>query len=182
MALGEEDVRRLADLKLKIEDKMRSLEEELDLLKEMSQVVDALLKRISFARASQVPPPEEGVREEAEAIVRPLRRTKDGLPLATAKIYDDRTVIEVNPDLSLKASIPPFRSFFLNRVLGEMMRKDEEERKMKPINYEVKEDEDGILKGMVIRNPGDSSRVNEILNILTWTFTKMLEKIERVRE
>ena len=180
--MGEEDVRRLADLKLKIEDKMRSLEEELDLLKEMSQVVDALLKRISFARASQVPPPEEGVREEAEVTVRSLRRTKDGLPLATARIYGDRISVEVNPDLSLKASIPPFRSFFLNRVLGEMMRKDEEEGKAKPIDYEVEEGEDGTLSGVVIRNPGGSSRVNEILNILTWTFTKMLEKVERVRE
>ena len=180
LVLDEEDVRKLAELKLRIEDRIRELEEELDTLREISRLLDVLLKKQSFIRASQVPPPEE-TREE-EVTTRVLTRSKDGLHLATAKIYEDRVVITINPELPLRASIPPFRSFFVNRVLEGMREKDREvvgaREPQRILQYEIKEDPEGRIEQIEVRNITDKRRVNELLNALTWTLTKMLEKIE----
>ncbi|MGC8555395.1 MAG: hypothetical protein ACP5NG_00005, partial [Conexivisphaera sp.] len=94
------------------------------------------------------------------------------------RVGKDSLTVEVNPELNLRSSIPPFRSYFVNRVLNDMRAKDEEEGR-RPLSYEVEETQDGRLSRIVIRNPGDEERVNELLNILTWTLSKMLEKIEK---
>lgn len=195
-SMSEEELKRLADLKLRLEEKvktlqekLREIQEELDLYKQMIKVVDESLARLSFMKASQVPPPEEAVREkaEAEAVLarRELRRQRDGLKLAEAKMTNDKVVIDINPETTLKSSIPPFRSFFVRRTLEEMKRKDREEASLgrkppsKVLDYAIEELPDGTLRRITILNPGDKTRVNEILNILTWTLTKMLEKIEK---
>lgn len=195
-SMSEEELRRLADLRLKLEEKiktlqerLREIQEELDLYKQVIKVVDESLARFSFMKASQVPPPEEAVGEktEAEAVLtrRELRRQRDGLKLAEAKITNDKVVVDINPEIAVKSNIPPFRSFFVRRTLEEMRRKDREEvssgRKppSRVLDYTIEELPDGTLKRITILNPGDKTRVNEILNILTWTLTKMLEKIEK---
>jgi len=180
--LDEEDVKRLADLMLRIEDRIRELEEELETLREISQLIDSLLRKRSFLRASQVPPPEESREEEARTRI--LSRPKDGLPLATARIYEDKLVIDVNPELPLRTSIPPFKSFFINRILESMKEKDRREAAEGRIEHtqvldpDIRESPDGRIELIEIRNVSDNKRVNEILNTLTWTLTKMLEKIE----
>ena len=189
--MDEEEVKRLAELKLQVEEKIRKLQEELELYKQIVDVIDELLRRSSFVKASQVSPPEEAVSEELEREVRVvkriLRRQIDGLKLAEAQIADDKIIVDINPEISLKSNIPPFRSFFIKRTLEEMRKRDEEEASSgrKPysrvLNYSVEELPDGTLKRIVILNPGDKSRVNEIINILTWTLTKMLEKVEKAR-
>ena len=176
-------MRKLADLKLRIEDRIKTLEEELDMLKQAAQLIDSVLKKSSFMPASQVPPfGEEKEGEEARA--RTLRRSRDGLPLTNARFFGDRVEIEVNPELPLRTSVPPFKTFFINRILESMKEKDEREAgegRMPPsqvLGYRVEEDENGKLTRIEVWNTRDERRVNEILNTLTWTLTKMLEKVE----
>lgn len=178
--MSEEEVKRLADLKLKVEERIKDLEDQLELMREIARLIDQELKRGSFAKASQVAPGEEVPRAESTAgaaTVRALRRTRDGVLLANARIYGDALAIDVNPELNLTSAIPPFRSYFINRVLNEMAAKDEEEGR-KPLSYDI-EEQGGRISKIVIRNPGDEDRVNELLNILAWTLSKMLEKIEK---
>jgi hypothetical protein len=44
------------------------------------------------------------------------------------------------------------------------------------INYNVDEDENGIIKRIIINNYRDKERLNEIFNTSTWVFTRMIEK------
>ena len=62
-----------------------------------------------------------------------------------------------------------------------MKSKDEEyvERReielSKTINYSV-DDENGLIKKIVINNYRDIERLNEIINTASWVFSRMLEK------
>ena len=44
------------------------------------------------------------------------------------------------------------------------------------LNYYVEEDENGIIKRILINNYRDNERLNEIFNTSTWVFTRMIEK------
>jgi hypothetical protein len=44
------------------------------------------------------------------------------------------------------------------------------------LNYNVDEDENGIIKRIIIYNYRDKERLNEIFNTSTWVFTRMIEK------
>ncbi|MGI0013436.1 MAG: hypothetical protein ACREBU_08365, partial [Nitrososphaera sp.] len=76
---------------------------------------------------------------------------------------------------------PPFRSFFLNRILDGMKNKDAEKitqgslRESDALRYRV-EEEGGSIRRIVIENYRDRERLQEIFNTCTWVFTRMLEK------
>ena len=44
------------------------------------------------------------------------------------------------------------------------------------LDYDVAEDDNGIIKRIVINNYRDKERLNEIFNTSTWVFTRMIEK------
>ena len=82
---------------------------------------------------------------------------------------------------------PPFKSFFINRILEGMKNKDMDKVKqgqlseMDVISFNTiqKENNDNILKKIEIKNYRDRDRINEIFNTVAWVFTRMLEKSER---
>jgi hypothetical protein len=47
------------------------------------------------------------------------------------------------------------------------------------LDYNVEEDENGIIKKIIINNYRDKDRLNEIFNTSTWVFTRMIEKTNR---
>ena len=47
------------------------------------------------------------------------------------------------------------------------------------LDYDVAEDDNGIIKRIVINNYRDKERLNEIFNTSTWVFTRMIEKSNR---
>jgi hypothetical protein len=47
------------------------------------------------------------------------------------------------------------------------------------LDYNVEEDESGIIKKIIINNYRDKDRLNEIFNTSTWVFTRMIEKTNR---
>ncbi len=182
MSFTEEEIRRAADMKMWIEARIAEHEADIERLKQMLLIIDGVLRQSSFKPAIAVakPPVTEG-RAEGFTEVRPLKRVKDGLLLGNAYISPNRLVIIPSSDLKLTADTPPFRSFFLNRVLDGMKAKDNEavkEGKMRPdqvLSYTIDEDEGRIAK-IAVENYSSQTRLNEIISTVTWSFTRMLEK------
>jgi len=113
----------------------------------------------------------------ADRDIRPLKRAKDDFVLATAEVSPGTVVIVPAPGVNLNVNTPPFKSFFLNRILDGMKNKDANQGIKEPdaLNYKV-EDDDGAIKRIVINNYRDKDRLQEIFNTSSWVFTRMLEK------
>src|ERR671918_2864605 len=114
--------------------------------------------------------------------VKQLKRLKDNFLIANAEILQNSVELIPAKGIVLNINTPPFRSFFLNRILEGMKTKDAEKVSQNQIdesaslNYNVDEDENGIIKRIIIYNYRDKERLNEIFNTSTWVFTRMIEK------
>jgi hypothetical protein len=114
--------------------------------------------------------------------IRPLKRARDDFLLANAEVSPDAVVIVPASGVNVNANTPPFKSFFLNRILEGMKGRDAEKvnqgalRESDALNYKVEEEDGGIIKRIVINNYRDKDRLQEIFNTSAWVFTRMLEK------
>jgi hypothetical protein len=117
--------------------------------------------------------------------VRPLKRVKDNLLLANAALSHNSIEIVPVEGINLNVNTTPFKSFFLNRILEGMKTKDAEKvgqdqiKESESLNYQVEEDNNGLIKRIIINNYRERERLNEIFNTSTWVFTRMIEKSDR---
>jgi hypothetical protein len=130
--------------------------------------------------------PEQQQAEEMEIREsRSLNRLKDNLLLANVEI--SKSSVEISPaeGINLNVNTPPFKSFFLNRILEGMKTKDMEKlsngqiKESELLNYHIKEDSNGLIKRIIINNYRENERLNEIFNTSAWVFTRMIEKVGR---
>jgi hypothetical protein len=141
--------------------------------------------RETTASAESQKQPRKDSCEEGEVQHKPLKRLKDDFLIANAEISQNSVEIIPAKGIALNINTPPFRSFFLNRILEGMKTKDAEKISQNQIdestslNYDVAEDDNGIIKRIVINNYRDKERLNEIFNTSTWVFTRMIEKSNR---
>jgi hypothetical protein len=189
MAASEDQLRRNAELKLWIETRVGELQEEIDRLKEALSVIDSVLRASSFkpaaelAAAGQRAPVEEADEPRAEPIpeIRELRRDKGGETIAVAQVTRLRLKIEPVAEVALKAETPPFKSFLLGKILSGMKSADEDSiakgrlKKGEELRYTLAE-RGGKISSLVIENYREKERMTEILNTVSWTFSRMLEK------
>ncbi len=114
--------------------------------------------------------------------IRSLKRAKHNLLISNAEYTSTYVRIPLVNDINLNINTPPFKSFFLNRILEGMKSKDKEKiqkgeiDESKIIDYKVDNDENGRINSVTISNYRERERLNEIFNTATWVFTRMLEK------
>ncbi|HVE37995.1 MAG TPA: hypothetical protein VNA18_07370 [Nitrososphaeraceae archaeon] len=114
--------------------------------------------------------------------IRALKRAKDNLLFSNAEYTPTYVRITLVDDINLNINTPPFKTFFLNRILDGMKMKDREKVQKgeliesEIIDYKVDNEENGKLNSVMISNYGERERLNEIFNTATWVFTRMLEK------
>jgi len=190
MSTSDEQLKRAADLKLWIESRIAELEEETQKLREAQAIVDTVLRTSSFRPASEVlsapsrardagPRPVEEGGQVPE--MRELRRDRGGETIALAQGTKDHVVVEPVAEVVLKQDTPPFKSFLMGKILASMKAKDEELaskgklEKGKEIRFGVVE-KAGRISSLTIDNYRESERLTEILNTVSWTFSRMLEK------
>jgi hypothetical protein len=198
---SEDDVRRAAEIREWLVKQISDKAEELDRLRTTLTLVDSLLKQGSFraaaalepraqspphspprqAPASSQPTARQSNLETTGKDIRPLKRAKDEFVLANAEVATNAVTITPAPGVTLSANTPPFRSFFLSRILDGMKGKDAEKvsqgaiKESDTIDYRVDE-EGGNIKKITISNYRDKDRLQEIFNTSSWVFTRMLEK------
>jgi hypothetical protein len=173
---ADADLKKAAELKLWLENRIAQLQDEIERLKETLGYVDANLKESTFRPAIEM------MREEKEIPeLRDLRQDKGGKVMATASITSEALTIQPNAEVGLRTSTPPFKSFLVSKILQGMKAKDEELVKAgklpsgQALRFDV-EDDDGMVGKLVVENYRDKARLNEIINTVSWTFSRMLEK------
>lgn len=195
---SEDDIRRAADIREWLIKQISDKQEEVDRLRTTLTIIDNLLKQGSFKAAAnigfatagttttaQVQQTRQAPRQQAaptlrssdDRDIRPLKRAKDDFVLANAEVSPSAVIIVPASGVNLNINTPPFKSFFLNRILDGMKNKDASQgiKESDALNYKV-EDDNGTIKRVVINNYRDKERLQEIFNTSSWVFTRMLEK------
>ncbi len=127
--------------------------------------------------------PRKQVFEETRVI----KRLKDNTPVARFHITSEELIIIPEDQIRISIETPPFRSFFLNRILQGMINKDLDKinqgqlSESEIISYDIitENENKDILNKIQIKNYRDKERINEIFNTAAWVLTRMLDKVDK---
>ena len=189
MQYTDEQIQKMLELKESIIDKMAKHQDELDFLQKNLDVLDVVLKGSSFTKASSLPrstepvtkQPEEEIEvkeEKSESIQ--IKKNKDGEIIANAFVTPEKISIVLNEGIGLTDEIPPLRSFFIERIIGEMKKIDSADVRNGKIDENSVIDciinKNGpAIREIIIKNYRQKERLDEIINTATWSLTRMLE-------
>jgi hypothetical protein len=181
MVSGEDETRKLLRVREDLDDRIRRLEVEMGDLKKAIAEIDKSIVRQGFR---QPVPPKREIRPvvEDEGDGGMSVKSKDGTTLGHLHVEEEIIVFNPLDSLAFTVSIPPFQSFFLERVLGNMKATDEGKAAGGDIppgevlSFEVATEGERIV-GITIRNYGGERRLREIQSSLRWAFDKMYEKL-----
>jgi len=185
--MEEEKIRKIAQLRETLEERVKTLETELDGLRALLDFINDLLIEKSFKRAEEiakpsVPAPEVKpkpvpLREQVRTV---LLKTGSGEPLANLYIKDGQMRIVPMENKVFNVNTPPFTAFLVERIFAKMREKDQElvnQGKLVPekaFSYKIRTD-GKIIKEIIIRN-FVPQREREIQSATRWTLEKMYEK------
>ena len=129
-------------------------------------------------------PPETAaparVAEPPETAPKPITASREDTTIGTIRTYPDRIVVKIEEDISIPTDTSPFRTFFLDRVLGEMEKKDaaEVDAGLLPagsaLSFEI-DDSGGRIREMTVTNYRTDERAREIDSTVRWVLNRMLE-------
>ena len=129
MQYTDEQIQKMLELKESIIDKMEKHQEELDFLQKNLEILDVVLKGSSFTKASsllrkEIPKQEIDTKKEEKTEPIPIKKNKDGEVIANAFVTPEQISIILNEGMGLTDETPPLRSFFIERIIGEMKKTD----------------------------------------------------------
>ncbi len=201
MKFSEEQVKEIVALKESLIEQIDKHQEGIETLGKNITVLDLFLKGSSFTKASQLEIKKENVSKpeiiekkevesKSEIIEKPIensipiKRVNDGKIIANAFVTADQVSIVLDNEIIINADTPPFKSFFLDRIIGEMKKKDVVEaengkiQKESVIDYIVNKN-GADIREIIIKNYRQKERVNELINTAGWSLTRMLENINK---
>jgi len=194
MKFSEEQMKDIVVLKESLMDQIDRHHESIEMLEKNIIVLDLFLKGSSFTKASQLEIKKgevkiESIEKPTERSILiensiPIKRVNDGKIIANAFVTPDQVSIVLDNEIEINADTPPFKSFFLDRIIGEMKKKDFAEaengriQKESVIDYVI--NKNGInIREIIIKNYKQKERVNELINTAGWSLTRMLENINK---
>ena len=195
MKFSEEQVKEIVALRENMLQQVDKHQEGIDMLEKNITVLDEFLKDSSFTKASQLEIKKESKmvekNEELEHVEPkhvessiPIKRGNDGKIIANAYVTPDQVSIILDKQVIINADTPPFKSFFLDRIIGEMKKKDSTEaengkiQKESIIDYIINKNGTDIRE-IIIKNYRQKERVTELINTAGWSLTRMLENISK---
>jgi hypothetical protein len=191
MKFSEEQVKDIVTLKESLIEQIDKHQESIEMLEKNIIILDLFLKDSSFTKASQL-----GTTKKAEIQNKPdttkklvensipIKRVSDGKVIANAYVTPEQVSIVLGDEIEISVDTPPFKSFFLDRIIGEMKKKDITEaengkiQKESIIDYIINKNGSDIRE-IIIKNYRQKERVNELINTAGWSLTRMLENINK---
>ena len=109
-----------------------------------------------------------------------IKKNKDGEVIANAFVTPEKISIIMSEGIGLTDEIPPLRSFFIERIIGEMKKIDSADVKNGKIDQSsvidcVINKNGPAIREIIIKNYRQKERLDEIINTATWSLTRMLE-------
>ena len=192
MQYTDEQIQKMLELKESLIDKMAKHQDELDFLQKNLDVLDVVLKGSSFTKASSLPRKAETKVEKEEPSAETkvekkhttesiqIKKNKDGEVIANAFVTPEKISIIMSEGIGLTDEIPPLRSFFIERIIGEMKKIDSADVKNGKIDQSsvidcVINKNGPAIREIIIKNYRQKERLDEIINTATWSLTRMLE-------
>ena len=95
-------------------------------------------------------------------------------------VTNNEVSIILEDNVALDPDTPPLKTFFVDRIIGEMKKKDVEQVESGVIKKDdiincVINDNGGRIREIIIKNYRQEERVDEIINTATWSLTRMIE-------
>ena len=184
----DEQIRKMLELKEATIEKMLKYQDEIDFLQKNLDVLDVILKGSSFTKASalaknitkQEEPDILDTHEDQLEIKKQIIDSKDGVVIANAFVTPDQVSIVLEDGIGLTPEIPPLKTFFIERIIGEMKKSDDVAVKDGKINKESVIDciinkNGSAIREIIIKNYRQKERIDEIINTATWSLTRMVE-------
>ncbi|QLH11584.1 hypothetical protein [Nitrosarchaeum sp. AC2] len=193
MKFSDEQIQDIIAMRDNIVKQMDKHQNAIETLQKNLAILDSILKESSFTKASAIKQAKTSESsknipieptEKLEKSTIPITSGSDGKIIANAYITPDQVSIILAENMEINADTPPFKSFFIDRIIGEMKRKDSAEaengkiQKESVIDYIINKNGSDIRE-IIIKNYRQKERVNEIINTAGWSLTRMLEKIKK---
>ena len=180
--LEEEQIKKMAELKTYIENRIKELEIELANSRHILEIIDEELAEKSFKRL-EMPKTIPAIKVKEPKTITTLKASS-GTPLVS--MATDKSSISITPAEGMVFNIntPPFQAFLIKKILEPMQTLDREAVSSGEIEPEeafsynlALRDED--LKELIVKNYGDEKRLKELQTAIRWTFEKIYEKTGR---
>lgn len=177
MEFLEEQMRDILELKEKISQQIEKHKEEIESLEKNLSILNVILKQSSFTKASLL----ETIKttQKSEPVI-PITKTSDGSVIANAYVTPEQVSIITEEDIGLQPETPPLKSFFVERIIGDMKKKDNAEVESGKIQKESVIDciinkNGSKMTEIIIKNYRQKERINEIINTAAWSLSKMID-------
>ncbi len=178
MKFSDEQICDMLELKEEITEKIIKYKEQIEKLERNISVLDTILKQSSFTKASDLTRnATKTVKQERKVAI---TKNSDGTTIANVFITNDEVSIVLEDNVTLDPETPPLKTFFIDRIIGEMKKKDIQQvesgeiKKDDIINCVINNDGSKIRE-IIIKNYRQKERVDEIINTATWSLTRMIE-------
>ena len=183
----DEQIRKILELKESIIEKMAKYQDEIEFLQKNLDVLDVVLKGSSFTKASalakNITKNESDILDESDIpaeVKKQIVDSKDGGVIANAFVTPDQVSIVLEDGVGLTPETPPLKTFFIERIIGEMKISDDAAVKDGKINEDsvidcVINKNGSAIREIIIKNYRQKERVDEIINTATWSLARMVE-------
>ena len=171
------DVKKLLELRDKLESRIKELQEELKLLIEVRNALDSIIKSQSIVPAAELVAKPQDLGKLVET--REIRSRVGNELLGTVEVYENG--VSIKPIKPFSKDNTAFRRFFRDKILegfkqeDDKLVKDGQLRREDAFNYEIKLDNDNVV-GIVIRNYRSDERLREIIRAIRWTLERVIKE------
>jgi len=175
MKLSDEQIHDILKIKDYILNEIEKYKQEIEMFEKNLGILNSVLKESSFTKASDLSTKQT----KSDSTKIPLTRGS-GEIIANAYVTPTQVSIVLNDDIDLDENTPPLKSFFIDRIIADMKRKDSSDvqrGKIQPdsvIDYVINKNGSHIRE-IIVKNYRQKDRVNEIINTAAWSFSRMIE-------